>query len=256
MERSIRIVHVTDLHLMADADATFFGTRTAETAERVFGAIREMAPAPDLVVATGDLASDGDPESYRRLRTLTDSLPCPARCALGNHDVRRSFRAAWEGQSMPDDAPLSYAFDFVGLQVILLDTSVPGEEGGHLGPDQIAWLEKELAAAAALPKVIFLHHHPVEIGSPWMDRMMLSNPDDLFRTLGPAKETMLGIFFGHVHHDFETKWEGVPLFGTRPTSLTFTPRTEQFVPSEEPPGYRIIDIRDGRLATRTVPVPP
>lgn len=255
MESAIRIVQVTDLHLTADPADTFLDVRTAETAARVFDAIRDLEPAPDLVVATGDLTQDGEVASYRRLRTLAESLPCEMRCVLGNHDGRRAFRAGWEGQSMPDDAPLDYTFDIGGLRLIVLDTTVPGEEGGRLEEDQLRWLARQVDAAGPAPKIILLHHHPVEVGSPWMDRMMLSNGDDFFRAIAPGKATTLGIIFGHVHQDFETRWEGVPVLGTRPTSVPFTPRTDRFIPSDDPPGYRVVEIEDGRLQSRTVPVP-
>ena len=255
MPKMTRIVQVTDLHLMREAGATTFsGVVTAQTAARVFRAIGGLNPAPDLVVATGDLTNDGEVESYRLLRRLTDGLPCPRRCALGNHDVRRAFRSGWAGESMPDDSPLDYVFDLNGIRNFVLDTTIPGEAGGALDASQIVWLEKEVSAAGSAPKLFFLHHHPVEIGSPWMDRMMLSNADDLFRAIEPGFETTLGIFFGHVHQDFETEWKGVPVRGTRSTCMQFTPNTEEFTPSDQPPGYRLIEIREGRLETHIVPV--
>ena len=256
MATTTKIIQITDLHLMEDAAATMLGARTAETAERVVNAIRESSSPPDFVIATGDLTHDGEVGSYRRLKRLMESLPCPVRCALGNHDVRRGFRAGWAGESTPGDDPLDDAFDFDGLRLILLDTSVPGESGGHLDPEQIQWLRRECDPSTRRPKLIFLHHPPVEVGSPWIDLMMLSNTDQFFDAIAPARETILGIFFGHVHQDFEGAWEGIPILGSRPTSVPFTPHTDRCIPSSEPPGYRMIEIREGRLSSRVVPVPP
>lgn len=253
MESEIRIVQVTDLHLAKDAEFEIYGVRTAEKAERVFEAIRGMVPGPDLIVATGDLTHDGEIETYRRLRALADTFPCPVKCTPGNHDVRRSFRTGWEGHSLPDGSPLDHAFDHQGLQVILLDSTVPGEEGGHFQPEQIRWLQEEVAGDPR-PKLVFLHHQPMEVGSAWLDRMMVSNPEELFAALGPVRERLLGIIFGHIHQDFQGEWQGIPVIGTRATSVQFTPRTEEFQTSDEPPGYRVIEIRDGRLLTRSVPV--
>ena len=258
MTAPVRIIQFTDLHLMVDPAALMRGVCTAETAERVVGAIREADPPPALCVATGDLTNDGELESYHALRRLADSLPCPVHCAPGNHDARRAFRAGYLGEAAPDDSTLAEAFDHGELRIVLLDTLVPGWEGGHLDPPQLDWLRAELAATPGRPRLLFLHHHPLEIGSSWMDKMMLDNAGDLFEVLEPARTDLLGIFFGHVHQTFEGEWRGVPVRGTPSTSLQFTPRTDRFIPDDRPPGYRIIDVdTDGRrLDTSVVRIPP
>ena len=61
----------------------------------VVASICALDPAPDLVLATGDLTEAGTPASYRDLRGILDALPMPVHFAMGNHDDRANFRAVF-----------------------------------------------------------------------------------------------------------------------------------------------------------------
>ena len=51
-----------------------------------------LAPQPDLLLVTGDIANDGDDsQSYQRYREALADLAFPAYPLMGNHDSRAPF---------------------------------------------------------------------------------------------------------------------------------------------------------------------
>ncbi|MBI1252257.1 MAG: metallophosphoesterase [Alphaproteobacteria bacterium] len=71
-----RIVHVSDTH---------FGGEDRAALEAVARFVEETAP--DLVIATGDLALSGLREELEQASAWLQSLPAPAMAVPGNHDV-------------------------------------------------------------------------------------------------------------------------------------------------------------------------
>jgi 3',5'-cyclic AMP phosphodiesterase CpdA len=50
---------------------------------------------PDLVLITGDLVDEGQPEEYAAVRDVLGALPIPQLVIPGNHDDRACLRAAF-----------------------------------------------------------------------------------------------------------------------------------------------------------------
>ena len=81
----MRAVQITDTHVPADAgDQTVLEMLCAvQTVDPVVNLqiilddIGTLDPAPDFVIATGDLADRGAPASYHRLRALLEPLDVP-----------------------------------------------------------------------------------------------------------------------------------------------------------------------------------
>jgi 3',5'-cyclic AMP phosphodiesterase CpdA len=57
--------------------------------------VRALRPAPDAVLLSGDLAADGRPEEYARVRELVAPLAMAVHALPGNHDDRAALRAAF-----------------------------------------------------------------------------------------------------------------------------------------------------------------
>ncbi|MFN6980178.1 MAG: metallophosphoesterase [Gemmobacter sp.] len=209
MQRLTSFVHLTDLHLGAPDDPHLH----SDTAAALAAALAEIAritPAPDFIVASGDLINAGDEGSYRRLRRLMAAVPCPVVYALGNHDTRAGFRAGM--LDAPGDAPLDHDAAIAGVHVIALDSTLPGEIGGDLDAGQLGWLAAVLARHADLPKLIVCHHPPAlddrPSETPW--RMLpVETSARLAAALAPHR--VLAILSGHIHHDRFSLWHGVPV---------------------------------------------
>jgi 3',5'-cyclic AMP phosphodiesterase CpdA len=84
------------------------------------------------------------------------------------------------------------------VDIVLLDSSVPGAAHGELDATTLAWLDAVLAASSTRPALLFLHHPPFVTGITHMDVQNLRNADALAALIRKHPRTRL-IAAGHVH---------------------------------------------------------
>jgi Icc protein len=246
--RTLRLVQLTDLHLLGDPAGRLRGVATAATLQAVLAAARRDLARADLLLLTGDLAEHGEAAAYRRLRDQVDALGIAGRVhALpGNHDHPARLAAHLPATG---DARVA-ALARTPWQLLLLDSSVPGRSAGQLDAGQLAWLDTRLAAAEQPHALVVLHHPPLAIGSPWLDAIMLTNGAELLAVLD-RHPAVRGVLFGHVHQAFEQRRRGVRHFATPSTCVQFVPRTERVRIDPRGPGWRTLELYpDGRIRTR------
>lgn len=241
---SVLLVQLTDSHLFAETGGKLLGMDTAESLQRVVDLILDEQPRVDLMLATGDLSQDGSVASYERFRQLSERIEAPVRWCPGNHDELDAMRqAAGESQLM---APV---LEIGTWRVLMLDTLVPGSVFGMLRDDQLELLEKTLLQAPERPHLVCLHHHPVMIGSRWMDSIGLHNREALFEVLDRFS-CVKALVWGHIHQEFDDWRSGVRLLATPSTGVQFTPGSEDFQVDTRAPGYRWLRLyADGALET-------
>jgi 3',5'-cyclic AMP phosphodiesterase CpdA len=203
------IAQVTDIHLGFDPqDPDELNRRRLDT---VLGALVEMSPRPDLLLATGDLVEDGfDDISYARLREILSGLPFPVHFALGNHDSRSDF-LAWFPEAETAGGFLQYAIEEHPVRILVLDTLEEGQHGGAFCEARAAWLRERLAEQPERPTIIALHHPPIETGLSWMTE----NPDAewvlrLWDVIAEA-DNIVAMIAGHLHRPVVTQWAGTTL---------------------------------------------
>ena len=117
---TVRLVQITDCHLVADPVALLRGVDTGATLAAVIERVRAEAPPPDLVLATGDLSQDGSVESYRRLKVLFARLDAPVHCLPGNHDDPATLSAVLPG----DGVHVGRGIVRGNWQIVFLDSTV------------------------------------------------------------------------------------------------------------------------------------
>lgn len=244
VEDSVLLVQLTDSHLFAEADGRLLGMDTADSLERVVDLVLEEQPQIDLVLATGDLSQDGSVASYRLFRQLSERIPAPFRWCPGNHDELAAMREAARNSEM-----LLPVLDIAGWRVVMLDTLVPGSVFGILEREQLTLLERALQEAPQRHVLICLHHHPVTIGSQWMDSIGLHNRDELFEILD-RHDNVRALLWGHIHQEFDGQRDAVRLLASPSTGVQFTPGSEEFQVDVLGPGYRWLRLHaDGSLDT-------
>ncbi|RME33527.1 MAG: phosphoesterase [Gammaproteobacteria bacterium] len=243
MTQPVRLVQITDLHLFGDPGGRFDGVDTAASLEAVIRRLLEQ-PGPDAFLATGDLVHEDTPSAYLRLRRMLERLPAPVCCIPGNHDDPNLMRLHLPGGNICWQRRLELG----GWSVLLLDSRLPHTHAGQLGAPQLAWLERELAAGEG-PVLIALHHHPVVIGSPWMDQMKLRDAGE-FLTLLQHHPRVRGVVWGHIHQPWEERRHHLLLLGTPSTCIQFTPHSERYVPQDTIPAWRTLTLYpDGSIET-------
>lgn len=203
-----RILHLTDLHIAPDARGPLLAL------DRAIDLIADLGPEIDVVVASGDLTDHGDAESYRILARRMAAVATPVLYALGNHDDRAAFRAAFPGHPGAPDGPLDHAATIAGVQFVVLDTSVPGKTSGGLGPAQLDWLDTVLAAVAEGPRVLVLHHPPAGSGASDRSWTQIDAGSSAALAERVAGRDIGLILSGHVHLNRVRLWTKIPVSTT------------------------------------------
>jgi len=241
----IRVAQVTDTHLEERRGGTLLGMDTDASLAHVLGLLRAHDPAPDLVLATGDLANHGSAAAYARLREYFDVLDLPWFWLPGNHDAAPLMHGV-----IGRGRPMVRSICAGAWQIVMLDSTVPGEVGGRLGGEELALLERLLAAEPARHALVCLHHQPVAIGCAWLDEQMVADADALFAVLSRHRQAR-ALVWGHVHQEFSAERDGLRLLGSPSSCIQFAPRSEGFRLDDLAPGLRWLELHpDGRVETR------
>lgn len=210
MPKPVYIAQISDLHIKPRGRLAFGRVDTAKALERCVAALNAFEPAPDFVVISGDLVDTPLAEEYDHLKQLLRALELPFAAIPGNHDSREMMRAAF--------APSRYAFasgalnqriEVGSLDLLLLDSSVPGKPHGELDAATLHWLEAELSSSHDRPALLFLHHPPFLAGIWHMDRQNLVNASDLARIVARHPRAQL-VATGHIHRSTLTMFAGRP----------------------------------------------
>ncbi len=208
--KPVLIAQISDLHIKPPGVLAYGRVDTASALERCVVALNEFTPKPDLVVISGDLADTPMAEEYEYLKRLVAQLKLPFVGIPGNHDSRELMRAAFPRAAYAfSSGPLNQRVEIGGLDLVLLDSSVPGRPHGELDAPTLQWLEATLASSPDRPALLFLHHPPFKTGITHMDRQFLLNAGELAVVVERHPRTRL-IADGHVHRAILTMFAGIP----------------------------------------------
>jgi len=208
MHRMI-IAQISDFHVSLPGSPADERYRTAYHLGAAVARINAMTPSPDVVLATGDLVEGGAEEEYARLGDILASLAMPVLPIAGNHDHRDHLRLAFpDHPHLPTDGDfLQYVVDDYPVRLIALDTVIPGESGGELCAQRLAWLEQRLDEDRARPTLLFMHHPPFATGLVKMDMMGLRDPDG-FAAVVSRHPQVERIVAGHLHRPIVRRFAG------------------------------------------------
>jgi Icc protein len=239
----VRVVQLSDCHVAGAPGALYRGLDAGRSLVRLAPVIRRWQP--DLLLLTGDVSEDASAAAYGRVSALLDSIGAPVLALPGNHDdpavMRRYFpRGPW-------GAPLLHGAR--GWQLVLLDSTAPGRIDGVLARSQLQGLKAGLQRSAADHVLVALHHQPVAIGSPWIDKYALDDSEWLLGLLD-REARLRGVVFGHVHQAITLERRGVPLMGAPSSVANSLPGHEKFTLDIAGPACRWLRLRaDGAIET-------
>lgn len=238
-----KIVQVSDCHVAANRRADYRGLNADRALAGLLPVIRRWQP--DLIMVTGDVSEDASPASYGRVAAALNSVGAAVVALPGNHDdpavMRRYFpQGPWDGPLLTGAR---------GWQLVLLDSTARGEIGGVLSRDHLAALKGGLKRSASEHVLVALHHQPVPVGSPWIDRYALKNPEWLLALLDRDPRVRC-ITWGHVHQDFSAHRGDVRLLGSPSSVANSIPGKQKFTLDVAGPACRWLKLcRDGTVET-------
>ncbi len=245
--RPLRLVQLTDPHLITGSAApSRLGDTRASFARCLAHARRHHFPA-DALLLTGDLVHDDD-AAYALLAAALEGVRVPVHALAGNHDTAATLPAPLRSRPFT----LAPVVRYGAWVLVCLDTIVPGAPHGELGSEALALLRDSLQRNADAHVLIAMHHHPVPMGSRWLDRLGVTNAASLFAVIA-GFDNVRGILWGHVHQAFDAMRDGVMLMGTPSTCVQFAPGSDEFAIDDRPPAYRWLQLHpDGRIETRII----
>lgn len=244
LARPQKLIQLTDCHLYANPDAEHKGVRPGRALEHVCRHIARRHPDLAALLLTGDLSQDESAASYEWLKCQIFRLGVPVYAIPGNHDHAQHMQAAFAGQIR-----IGGTIDLSHWRIHLLDSTVSGETAGQLGQNELDRLRYQLQRFPVTPTLVALHHHPVPIGSAWMDQVGLRNGETL-NSLLLQHAQVKAVIFGHIHQEFMQNVKPLLYLGAPSTCLQFKPGSPLYAEDTLPPACRIFNLRgDGIFDT-------
>jgi 3',5'-cyclic-AMP phosphodiesterase len=208
--KQIRIAQISDLHIKPPGELAYGRVDTAKALERCVAALNAFEPRLDFVVISGDLVDTPNAEEYAHLKRLLAPLMLPFAAIPGNHDGRELMRAAFPNDAYAfSSGALNQKVEVGELDLLLLDSSVPGRPHGELDSPTLQWLDATLASSTNRPALVFLHHPPFIAGIWHMDRQNLHNAGE-FEKIIQRHVCVRIVATGHIHRAALTMFAGVP----------------------------------------------
>jgi len=245
MEKTVKILQLTDFHLFGDKSLTLLGVNPTNTLNEVLELVKNdlKFEQPELILFTGDLSQDNSSASYQRVLNIIKRFSQPLAVTMGNHENPTVFMQKLGHL-------LQKHFHIADWNIIILNTHWPNHVGGMLHDDEVEFLSNTLKQSPAKFTTIFLHHHVLPVQSHWVDNLGLNNSDKFLNIIDQYKNINL-VVCGHVHQDSFCQRNGVDYISTPSTCWQFACNSYNFKLDTIMPGYRWIYLNaDGSYITK------
>lgn len=233
------IAQLSDIHIKDDASLARF--------DRVLAWVGKLKP--DAIAVSGDLANLSHRSHYDTLKARLEVFGVPILVVPGNVDDREAMRVVFGG--LPTGPLNSVVTVADRLRLVGLDVTVAGAVHGDAAP-VIDWLERELNSDGP-PALIFLHQHPFNCGMDEYETIDCRNQEALSLVVGRARDTVLGVFCGHLHRPMFTRFAGLPAAiapSIAPAGKLAADGHE--TATSDPPGLLVHHVKDGILVSHVI----
>ncbi|MBU3062492.1 metallophosphoesterase [Nocardia sp. NEAU-G5] len=232
----LRFAQISDSHI------GFQGTANADVAAtftEAIGQVNALGYQPDFVIHTGDLTHLATPAQFDQVYQMLNGLHTPHVFTVpGEHDSTddggQRYRSVF-GKGTRGDG--WYSFDIAGVHLIALVNTLNLRNLGHLGPDQLDFVRKDVAGLSPDTPIVVFSHIPLFAMYPqwgW-------GTDDAAQVLSYLRRfSSVTCLNGHVHQLF-TKTDG---------NITFYSGTTTAYPLPNPgagPAPKPVTLPSGKL---------
>ena len=233
---TLRFAQVSDSHIGFTGPAN---PNVTDTFTHAIDQINGLGYTPDFVIHTGDLTHLSTPQQFDQVKQMLTGLNTPHIFTVpGEHDsvddagqkYRQAFGAGTLGEGW-------YSFDIAGVHVIALVNTLNLTKLGHLGAEQLEFIEKDVAPLSSDTPIIVFSHIPLFAMYPdwgW-------GTEDATQALSYLRRfSSVTCLNGHVHQVF-TKTDG---------NITFHAATTTAYPLPHPgdgPAPKPVTLPAGKL---------
>ena len=245
MSKGILVAQITDCHLPADPQRPYRGINPYLNLRTLLKSVKSRKP--DLLLATGDLSEDGSRRSYQALQALFSPLGVPVLALPGNHDDEHILAEVFPGSPVDGIGVSEHGI----WKIIRLNSCLPGKPEGRLGEKPLAELADFLDNHGQCPMLIALHHQPVEVGSPWIDKYRLLESHQLLGLLD-RHPNVKAVAWGHIHQAFETQRGATTMLGGPSSAINTLPGTQKFTTDMSGPAFRWLELREDKTVVSVI----
>lgn len=211
---ALRFAQISDSHI------GFNGTANPDVTgsfERAITQVNNLGYTPDFVIHTGDLTHLATPAQFDQVRQMMGGLDTPHVFTVpGEHDsvddAGQKYRAVFGAGTRGDGW---YSFDIAGVHVIGLVNTLNLKKLGHLGVEQLEFVEKDVASLSADTPIIVFSHIPLFAMYPdwgW-------GTDDATQALSYLRRfASVTCLNGHVHQLFSKTEDNVTFYSATTTA--------------------------------------
>lgn len=208
MTLPIIIAQISDFHVKPDGELVQGHVDAAAATACAIAALNAFRPRPDLVVISGDLVDEPLANAYERVKRLLALLELPFVVLPGNRDSRQCIRTTFPHVPAGSDSdPINQAVVLKDLDLLLLDSTVPGQSHGELDSRTLRWLETQLSHSSERPALLFLHHPPFVSGIKPLETKGLENASCLEEIVAQHPRVQL-VAAGHEHRATVSSFAG------------------------------------------------
>lgn len=231
------ILFITDLHTCAEGEFP----HNIDLRQNFLDILRATSRHNyDFLVVGGDLCfSDGNLDIYRWQKHYLDLLKKPYFIIPGNHDDQILLNQVFPQFALTGDSEIYYQYQIREKTILFLDTA-----RGFTSKTQKTWLRSQLQRLNNQRTTIFMHHPPMLMQVPHMDKKYaLQDRDEI---LGILEETpgQKDLFCGHYHVSKHGSKDQVSIHITPSLFFQIDQFDEDFAVDDLRIGYRLIRITD------------
>lgn len=216
---TLRFAQVSDSHIGFTGTAN---TSVTDTFTEAISQVNSLGYTPDFVIHTGDLTHLATAEQFDQVDQMMQGFKTPHVFTVpGEHDSSddngQRYRSVFGNGTRGDGW---YSFDIAGVHLIGLVNTLNLKDLGHLGQDQLDFIQKDVAGLSSDTPIVVFSHIPLFAMYPqwgW-------GTDDATQALSYLKRfSSVTCLNGHVHQLF-TKTEGNVTFYSGTTTAYPLPK--------------------------------